>query len=689
MQLNNQPKMETSNGSVPVEGKRAEDGEIPTAKVDNVEMTTLADGKAVADMEEGKMANHVDEDKKGTLEDEEEEEGRMAWDNKYQYLLSQIGFAVGLGNVWRFPYLCQRNGGGAFLIPYLIMLIIEGIPIFHIEFAIGQRIRKGSISVWSAISPYLGGLGWASVAVSFFVGLYYNVIIAWCMFYLFNSFQSPLPWASCPGNGTVPECEASSPTTFFWYRETLDITRDIEESGGLDWRLTLCLFCAWLIVCMAMIKGIKSSGKAIYFTATFPYVVLLIFFFRGVTLEGAGDGLARMFTPQVDKLTDPIVWLEAATQVFFSLGVAFGGLISFSSYNPRKNNCTRDAVTVAIINSGTSIFACVVIFSVLGFKATHDSQKCLDEFSAVLQRSVPEFNDTITRGNYLDFQMAYNTTPAISEFDFTTCDKTKNLDTAVEGTGLAFIVFTEAMNQFYPIALGPLWSILFFLMLLNLGLSSMFGTLEGVLTPILDSGVWKWRKEFLVVTLCVVSFLTGLIFTQKSGNYWLDIFNDYSGTFPLLLIGFIELIAVIWIYGFNRLSDDLLYMTGSRPNMYWKVTWLFLSPLSMGVIFAATIYREASSFPATYQSWDQIKGRLGEEEPYPWYAMMACYLLVVLPLICIPIVAIKRIFVPYDGEVIQPIEGARWNPFRKHEPKKSDISSSGVDGIVNPAVTEL
>lgn len=131
-------------------------------------------------------------------------------------LFSLFRYAVGLGNVWRFPYLAQKNGGGAFLIPYFIMLFLQGLPIFYLELAIGQRLRKGAIGVWSQVSPYLGGIGISSAIVSYIVALYYNLIIAWCLIYFLHSFESPLPWATCPkrhyANMTYdiePECAVS------------------------------------------------------------------------------------------------------------------------------------------------------------------------------------------------------------------------------------------------------------------------------------------------------------------------------------------------------------------------------------------------------------------------------------------------------------------------------------------------
>lgn len=147
---------------------------------------------------------------------------RESWDSKLTFLLATVGYAVGLGNVWRFPYLAQKNGGGAFLVPYLVMLAVEGIPIFYLELAIGQRLRKGAIGVWNQVSPYLGGIGISSAVVSFNVALYYNTVIAWCLFYFVQSFQSELPWSECPkvyeSNGTYsldPECMVSYCLVYF------------------------------------------------------------------------------------------------------------------------------------------------------------------------------------------------------------------------------------------------------------------------------------------------------------------------------------------------------------------------------------------------------------------------------------------------------------------------------------------
>lgn len=157
----------------------------------------------------------------------------------------------------------------------------------------------------------------------------------------------------------------------------------VDDPMEFNYHVALGLLTAWFLVYICMIQGITSSGKLVYITAIFPYIVLIAFFFRGITLHGAYNGIKHLFTPRWELLLDPVVWLEAGTQIFFSLGLAFGGLIAFSSYNPANNNCYRDALVVAFTNCGTSMFAGVVVFSVIGFKATATYEKCLADRSVL------------------------------------------------------------------------------------------------------------------------------------------------------------------------------------------------------------------------------------------------------------------------------------------------------------------
>uniref|UniRef100_A0A7M4FG65 Transporter n=1 Tax=Crocodylus porosus TaxID=8502 RepID=A0A7M4FG65_CROPO len=566
---------------------------------------------------------------------------RPAWSSKAQYILAQVGFSVGLGNVWRFPYLCHQNGGGAFLLLYLLLLFVIGIPLFFLELAAGQSIRQGSIGVWKHISPRLAGIGFASCVVCSFVALYYNVIIAWSLFYLGHSFQYPLPWESCPDapNSTQmePECARSSPTTYFWYREALDVSDSISEAGGLDLTLTSCLLGAWSLVCMAMIRGIKSSGKVLYFSSLFPYVVLLCFLIRGLLLDGAADGIRVMFTPKLSIWGDVQVWRQAATQVFFALGLGFGSIIAYSSYNPRGNNCHCDALLVAAINFLTSVLATLVVFAVLGFRANILTQACVGRNTKQLSwllgnKSIPGLELPV--GNLSEFSPSmysawYQGVPAGLGM------KLKDMSyflQGVEGTGLAFIAFTETMTLFPA---SPFWSVLFFFMLLNLGLSTMLGNMQGILTPLMDNfAPLRRRRTLFTVLSCTLGFLLGLVFMQRSGSYFVAMFDDYSATLPLVAVVACEAVAVAWVYGAERFLSDIEDMLGWRPWKLYSYMWRYGSVLAMLCLLLASLINLCLGHP-TYQAWDQAKAAK-TKLPYPPWAMAILVSLIVVAVLPIP-----------------------------------------------------
>ncbi|XP_053662944.1 sodium-dependent neutral amino acid transporter B(0)AT3 [Anopheles marshallii] len=603
---------------------------------------------------------------------ERPEDERESWDSKWTFLLATIGYAVGLGNVWRFPYLAQKNGGGAFLVPYFVMLLLQGLPIFYLELAIGQRLRKGAIGVWHEVSAYLGGIGISSAFVSYIVALYYNTIIAWCLIYLLHSFETPLPWAECPKrlfkNFTYdiePECVVSSPTKYYWYRETLQVSPNVNEPEQINYTVALALITAWSLVYLCMVQGITESSKIVYITAIFPYVVLIIFFFRGITLKGASDGIAHLFTPRWESILEPVVWLEAGTQIFFSLGLAFGGLIAFSSYNPANNNCYRDALVVSITNCSTSMFAGVVVFSVIGFKATSIYDSCVEERTEMMRQNKSQ-----------------NLLPV--------CDLQKELENSASGTGLAFIIFTEAINQF-PAA--QLWAVLFFLMLFTLGIDSQFGTLEGVSTSLMDMKLFpNVPKEMITGGLCISCCVLSMCFANGAGSYIFQLMDSFAGSYTLLIIAFFECIGVSYIYGLKRFADDIELMTGARPSLYWMLCWKYISPIAMITILVAS-FLELASEGSSYPGWNALTGSTDRLE-WPHWCIVVAILLILVSILWIPGVAILRLC---GINVIEDSEPA-WFPSAElrdvhgivpHEPTDIEISlfcirTDGSEGLCCP-----
>ncbi|XP_054389907.1 sodium-dependent noradrenaline transporter isoform X5 [Pongo pygmaeus] len=314
---------------------------------------------------------------------------RETWGKKIDFLLSVVGFAVDLANVWRFPYLCYKNGGGAFLIPYTLFLIIAGMPLFYMELALGQYNREGAATVWK-ICPFFKGVGYAVILIALYVGFYYNVIIAWSLYYLFSSFTLNLPWTDCGHTWNSPNCTDPkllngsvlgnhtkyskykfTPAAEFYERGVLHLheSSGIHDIGLPQWQLLLCLMVVVIVLYFSLWKGVKTSGKVVWITATLPYFVLFVLLVHGVTLPGASNGINAYLHIDFYRLKEATVWIDAATQIFFSLGAGFGVLIAFASYNKFDNNCYRDALLTSSINCITSFVSGFAIFSILGYMA--------------------------------------------------------------------------------------------------------------------------------------------------------------------------------------------------------------------------------------------------------------------------------------------------------------------------------
>jgi len=314
----------------------------------------------------------------GAVQDAEDSgQQRDTWDNPIEFLLSCISMSVGFGNVWRFSFTAYENGGGAFLIPYMIVLLLIGKPLYFLEMVLGQFASKGTVLVWKSV-PIAKGIGYGQAMATWFIVTYYAALMAQITFYFFSSFQTVLPWTYCDlewasekcfssGQNTTNITDAVSSVEEFFTRNVIKKSYNIDDGIGLpDWRLTLCLLFSWILVCAALIKGIKSSGKVAYFTAIFPYVVLITLLIRGVTLDGAVDGILFFITPQWEKLFTIQVWYAAVTQCFYSMGIGFGPIVMLASFNPFKHNIYRDAAIVSFMDTFTSLLSGITIFSILG-----------------------------------------------------------------------------------------------------------------------------------------------------------------------------------------------------------------------------------------------------------------------------------------------------------------------------------
>ncbi|XP_049543532.1 sodium-dependent serotonin transporter [Anopheles darlingi] len=613
------------------------------------------------------------------------ERRRETWSQKAEFLLAVIGFAVDLGNVWRFPYICYQNGGGAFLIPYCIMLLFGGLPLFYMELALGQFHRCGCLSIWKRICPALKGVGYAICLIDIYMGMYYNTIIGWAVYYLFASFSSELPWTKCGNpwntdacspvtgrlnetltstttvaatvdtiitsttnglagvtllggaNGTTLATTLSTAAHQLYHREhqhlltstlptmlsnlsSTTVATVVEMAGaggpvkhpalasparefferqvleqyksnGLDFMgpvkpsLALCVFGVFVLVYFSLWKGVRSAGKVVWVTALAPYVVLLILLARGVTLPGAAEGIRYYLTPQWDKLNNSRVWIDAASQIFFSLGPGFGTLLALSSYNKFNNNCYRDALLTSSINCLTSFLAGFVIFSVLGYMAN------------VQNKSIEEVG--------------------------------------LEGPGLVFIVYPEAIAMMKG---SVFWSIIFFLMLITLGLDSTFGGLEAMITALCDEypRTIGRRRELFVLILLGLIYICALPTMTYGGVYLVNFLNVYGPGLAILFVVFIEAAGVFWFYGVENFSSDIEQMLGKKPSLFWRICWKYISPTFLFCILVFSLLG--------------YEDMLGEEYEYPEWSVAAGWVLTLSSVLCIPTYVIYK-FLKSPGDL--------------------------------------
>ncbi|XP_077399647.1 sodium- and chloride-dependent GABA transporter 2-like [Vanacampus margaritifer] len=519
-------------------------------------------------------------------------EERGQWSNKVEFILSVAGSIIGLGNMWRFPYLCYKNGGGAFLIPYLIFLFACGVPVFFLETALGQYTSEGGVTCWRKISPLFEGLGYGTQVIVTLLNFYYIIVLAWGMFYLSFSFSWDLPWSSCNNSWNTENCvefqrrntsinqtiflNATSPVMEFWERRALRISPGIDHMGSLNWDLVLCLFIAWVMCYFCIWKGVKSTGKVVYFTATFPYVMLIVLLVRGLTLPGAGIGIQFYLYPDLGRLADPQVWMDAGTQIFFSYAICLGSLTALGSYNKYNNNCYRDCLALCFLNSGTSFVAGFAIFSILGF-------------------------------------MSYEQNVPISEV-------------AESGPGLAFIAYPRAVTM---MPFSPLWAALFFIMIVFLGLDSQFVCVESLMTAIVDmypaTFRRKNRRELFLLVVVFLSFLVGLIMLMEGGMYVFQLFDYYAASgMCLLFMGLFETVCIAWVYGADRFYDNIEDMIGYRPGPYIKYCWMFFTPATCIGTFAFSLIKYT---PLKYNN----------EYVYPWWGYVIGWLLANSSMVCIPL----------------------------------------------------
>ncbi|KAL3267706.1 hypothetical protein HHI36_006837 [Cryptolaemus montrouzieri] len=520
--------------------------------------------------------------------------GRGGWGNKLDFLFSCISLSVGLGNVWRFPYLCYKNGGGTFLFTYTISMILCGIPLFFQEVAIGQFLGSGGMTFVGQLCPILKGVGYASMTIVFLLDVYYCIIIAWTIFYIISiiAYLPDLPWSGCGNwwntencfstltnisNSSLDNSTRTSPVEEYFERRVLGITNDAGEFTDLQWTLFVCLIIGWLTVYAVIRRGLHQSGKVIWFSALFPYVVLFILLGRAVTLEGASNGLLYYVTPRWDELLSPGPWMEGATQIFFAYSIGCGALPALGSYNKFHHNSYKDAMITCVINTLTSVIAGVVTFSLLGHIA-------------------------LEQGTQVE-------------------------NVVKSGPGLVFLTYPGVVLKLPG---APFWAGTFFFMLLVLGIDSQFCLVESFITGILDNWSQELRPYRTQFTACVsaLMFLFGIPMVTKGGMYVFQLMDFYSASgIPLLWVCFFQTVGLSWVFGVDQLCDCIQQMMGIKPGWFWRLTWKYISPAVMIIILISQClqFQTLTYGDYKYPVWANVIGLCLSLSSMMWIPLYAIY----------------------------------------------------------------
>jgi len=462
-------------------------------------------------------------------------EKRSLWGSKIGFLLAAIGSAVGLGNIWRFSYMAYENGGGAFLIPYLVALLCAGIPLMILEYALGHREKASPPLAFARIHPLWEPLGWWMPVVAFFgINLFYAAVIGWCINY-FGLSMLPTPgWGADTGT--------------FFYKEFLQVSETPFAPGGIRWPIlggtALAWGICWSICYREVSRGIEKASMIFM-----PLLVVLTLILVGwsVRLPGAWDAIQEFYLSadlseiSLKSAAGRKVWIAAFGQIFFTLSLGFGIMTTYASYLPKKTDIVGNALITCVLNCLYSIIAGFAVFGTIGFMAKN--------------QGVP-FKEAIT-----------------------------------DGPGLAFVVYPEAINQL-PM-LNQLFGALFFLVLIVAGISSMISLTEAFSCSICDK--FSIRRKKATTIICSIGLLGSIVFTTRAGIYILDIVDHFINNYALILGGVVECVLIGWLFKSQVMRRHVNQSGGVRLLPLWDICIRFITPIILLIIVGGALLTDVSA----------------------------------------------------------------------------------------------
>ncbi|XP_077560477.1 sodium- and chloride-dependent glycine transporter 2-like [Haemaphysalis longicornis] len=497
------------------------------------------------------------------------------WATELQLILSCAGIVIGMANIWRFPKVLYENGGGSFLMAYTVMLLVVGYPLFYLEIILGQYTRFGPGAVTRCV-PLARGVEVCTGLVSLLVSAYMHAMLAQSLLQLLLAFTDfkLTPLSGCYGFwehqletcykidkrvcGVVdrrtthqsarrgPHNRSHQPHYLRPFRyddvvmDCVNVTESMSEHffhtsvgmsphhrqswsvGGVQFELALCLALMWVLLFMCLVSGLRTTGPRLSMLTLLPVGITVLLMVETLWKEGSAIGIWFMLAPRWRRLLDITVWTRAVEQTLFTLGIAYGPVVTFGSFCRYFENVHRVVFLVTLMAVAASLMYATIVFSSLGRMA--------------LNLNIPVQN--IVHG----------------------------------GQSVIFV----AMSKY---SVHWVFSVLFFVLVIIAGTNSQISLADVVLTHWGDCllAVQRNRRPFLML-YCVLGFLLGLPFVTGGGLYLVQLVDSQVVGFLLTYVALFELLAIMWIYGLEHLKLDVLLMHGDLSAVKLEAAWCVLIP---------------------------------------------------------------------------------------------------------------
>ena len=279
-------------------------------------------------------------------------EKRGTWGSRSQFILASIGSAVGLGNAWRFPGLAAKHGGGAFLMVYLLVMLVIGIPFLMMEISIGRKMHRGVPGTLRAIKKPTEPIGWFAVSNAFVISTYYAVVFAWVIMMAFASYKFA---------GLTGDSEAASGI----WATMIKTTGTTSGYGTISLPVLGCLVIAWVLIYACIRNGTGTVGKVVKYTVFLPIICLVILAAKGIFMPGAMAGLTKFFIPDFTSLASAEISIDAIGQVFYSLSIMMAIMVAYGSFLSEDSNVATDCIIIAFSDFAISVLSGIVLFTTM------------------------------------------------------------------------------------------------------------------------------------------------------------------------------------------------------------------------------------------------------------------------------------------------------------------------------------